>query len=64
MKRGDNVTTFTGRTGRVVQMLPERRVAVNVLLHPKGDGQHPIRIDMIYDRADVQPRGGEAAAHD
>lgn len=61
MKRGDTVQTFTGRTGRVVQMLPEHRVAVSLVLYPH-DGRRsprPVRIDVIYDRADVsaQPKG-------
>lgn len=55
MKRGDTVQTFTGRAGRVVQMLPEQRVAVSLVLYPRDctKSPRPIRIDVIYDRADV-----------
>lgn len=54
MKRGDTVVTFTGRTGRIVELLPGARVAVSLVLYPGKAQRHPIRADVIYDRADVQ----------
>lgn len=43
LRIGVCVETFTRRTGRVVALLPGERVAVELVLHPKGGEASPVR---------------------
>jgi hypothetical protein len=56
MKRGDTVTTFSGRSGVVTGLLPGFRVAVTQTLYPP-DGckkPRPVQTVIIYRRTDVR----------
>ncbi len=66
MKRGDHVKTFTGATGRIVELLPCRRVLIALIVHV-GNGKttprrpREVACEAIYLRDDVKVLGATLA---
>lgn len=55
MKRGDRVTTWTGRSGRITAILPDGRVRVQITCYLRDNTNKPraTPIEAIYRRRDV-----------
>lgn len=58
MQPGDTVRTFTGKTGKPIEFLPDGKARVEIVARPPDErtvSPRPITVRMIYLRDDLTP---------